>query len=228
MQRKIQITSDGSHTVVIPGMGVSYHSHHGAIAESIHVYIDAGFRAQPGVTRDVTHPENRPPVRILEIGFGTGLNALLTLREAIQQQAVVEYVSVEPYPLTAEEYLQLNHGEQTGLQNEFLLLHTSPWNRKIQFNPFFSLEKKQQSIHDPAALPLVNCIYFDAFAPGDQPDMWTQAVFEKMFGCLETGGTLVTYCSKSAVRRTMQAAGFRVEKLQGPHGKRDMVRAHRD
>lgn len=148
-------------------MGVSYHSHHGAISESMHVYIDAGFRRQLGNLNDVpgnpNSPENsitnRPPLRILEIGFGTGLNALLTLREAMREQAVVEYITIEPYPLTAEEYLQLNHGEQTGLQNEFLRLHASPWDRKVQFNAFFSLEKKQLPIGDTAALPGVNCLF---------------------------------------------------------------------
>jgi len=220
MQREIQLTADGSHTIAIPEMKVTYHSHHGAVEESMHVYIKAGLLP-------LLSKSNERPVTILEIGFGTGLNALLTLREAAMQQQAVHYSAIEPFPLTTKEISLLNHGHLLSMQEDFLQLHSCAWEQDVYFNKFFSLKKMNASVLHPINIPPVNCIYFDAFSPTVQPELWKQAVFEKMYQLLTPGGILVTYCSKTVVRRAMEAAGFSVEKIPGPYGKRETVRARR-
>lgn len=218
MQRELKITADGSHTISVPELDVTYHSHHGAIAESIWVYLDAGFN----YLRNTPHQQ---PITILEMGFGTGLNALLTWKEARLQQRPVHYIAIEKYPLTAKEYSALNHGHLLGMDEQLQQLHRSPWEQALTLDPYFTLHKKNISITDLSLDEPVNCIYFDAFAPTDQPELWTQAVFENLYRSLLPGGILVTYSSKSIVRKAMQAAGFTVTKITGPFGKRDMVRA---
>jgi tRNA U34 5-methylaminomethyl-2-thiouridine-forming methyltransferase MnmC len=220
MQRKIQRTADGSHTVAIPERSITYHSLHGAMAESRHVFIEAGLH-------QFINPSTRNPLTILEIGFGTGLNALLTIKEAIEREQPIHYISIELFPLTAAEVSQLNYGELLSMEDEFLQLHSSPWEKDIRLNAFFTLQKRNASLLDLAKTPPVDCIYFDVFAPTDQPDVWTQPVFENLYQLLAPGGMLVTYCSKSIVRKTMEAAGFTIQKIPGPHGKRDMVRARK-
>lgn len=221
MQREIKLTADGSHTIAIPGMNVTYHSHHGAIGESMHVYIDAGL--QPFL-----NPPARNALTILEIGFGTGLNALLTLREAVKHQQPIHYTAIELFPLTEKEITRINHGEQLCMQEEFIQLHTAPWEKEVVINEFFTLYKKEASLLTLENMAGISCIYFDAFSPTVQPELWTQAIFEKLYQFLAPGGMLVTYCSKSEVRRSMTAAGFTVTKIPGPWGKREMVRAGRN
>jgi len=220
MQREIQLTADCSHTIAIPEMKVTYHSRHGAVEESMHVYIKAGLLP-------LMNPPTCNALTILEIGFGTGLNALITLREANTQQQPVHYTAIEPFPLTTEEISLLNHGHLLSMQEDFLQLHASAWEQDIFVNNLFSLKKMNLSLQQPINIPPVNCIYFDAFSPTVQPELWTQAVFEKMYQLLAPGGILVTYCSKTVVRQAMEAAGFFVEKTPGPYGKREMVRAKR-
>lgn len=220
MQREIQVTADGSHTIAIPEMKVTYHSHHGAMEESMHVYITAGlFPLMTALKGNA--------LSLLEIGFGTGLNALLTVREANTQKQVIHYTAIETFPLTTKEISLINHGHLLSMQEDFLQLHASAWEQDVSVNKFFSLQKMNISLLQPITIPAVNCIYFDAFPPAAQPELWTQAVFEKMYGLLTPGGILVTYCSKTLVRRAMEAAGFCVEKIPGPYGKREMVRAGR-
>jgi tRNA U34 5-methylaminomethyl-2-thiouridine-forming methyltransferase MnmC len=219
MQREIQLTGDGSHTIASPGMKVTYHSHHGAVGESMHVYIEAGLLPIMD-----TAPAS---IRILEIGFGTGLNAILSLREAMSRRIPVHYTAIEPYPLAADEIKLLNHGQILSMQDSYLQLHDSPWEQEILINGFFTLRKIRSAIAELEPVAPVNCIYFDSFSPIVQPELWTQPVFEKMYRCLEPGGHLVTYSSKSIVRRAMQSAGFSVKKIPGPWGKREMVRAER-
>lgn len=218
MQRELILTNDGSHTLAIPEMGVTYHSHHGAMGESLHVYIDAGLRP-------FLHKSNDHPINILEMGFGTGLNALLTLKEAIIHKQPVHYTAIEPFPLTDQEKERINHGNLLSLQKEFLALHAVLWEEDISIDDFFTLKKMQVSLADVRFTNNFHCIYFDAFSPTVQPELWTQPVFEKLYQFLLPGGTLVTYCSKSEVRRAMVAAGFTVTKIPGPWGKREMVRA---
>lgn len=218
MQREIQLTADGSHTLFQKDKNSTYHSLHGAISESRHVFIEAGLL--PLLKQDLT-----TPIRVLEIGFGTGLNTLLTMIEADRSEIPVLYTAVEPYPLTAEEYKLLNHGELLNRQNDFIALHTIPENTRLWVSPFFNIRRLQQEISALKDIPIADCIFFDAFSPTDQPDMWTEEVFAKLFQCLAPAGTLVTYCSKTTVRKILQSVGFRVTKIPGPFGKREMVRA---
>lgn len=220
MQREIRLTSDGSHTIALAGTQVTYHSHHGAIAESMHVFIDAGFRF-------LLSTRHRPLLTVLEVGMGTGLNALLTLREALAIKQKVRYIAIETDPLQETEFSAINHGALLGVQTAFENIHRCPWEKECLINDDFILHKKNISLLDLVPTETVDCIYFDAFAPTDQPELWTEDVFTKLRSMLAPDGVLVTYSSKSSMRRAMTAAGFRVTKIPGPMGKRDMVRAFR-
>lgn len=221
MQREIQLTADGSHTIAVPEMGVTYHSHHGAIGESLHVYIQAGL--QPLLNKI---PGNQP-IHLLEMGFGTGLNALLSLQEAIQNQHPVHYTAVELYPLSAAEAEKINHGNLLSMEESFLQMHRCNWEEDIELHPCFVLHKTKIPIQEIAVANHFHCIYFDAFSPTVQPELWTQAVFEKLYRSLMPSGKLLTYCSKTVVRKAMGAAGFSVAKIPGPWGKREMVIAEK-
>jgi tRNA U34 5-methylaminomethyl-2-thiouridine-forming methyltransferase MnmC len=225
MERQIINTADGSSTVSIPGMNVTYHSTHGAIQESLHVFIRAGLKQML--------PE-RSSLSILEMGFGTGLNALLTLMEAEAIQKQVHYSAIELYPLEPAQVKVLNYCEKLNrqdLQRSFEQLHSSDWDKNIPVSGYFTLFKSGSDLLEFQITGPGNqfdIIYFDAFAPTAQPELWTLAVFEKLFAMLSPAGLLVTYCSKGDVRRAMQSAGFKVEKLAGPPGKREMVRAWKE
>ena len=221
MERSLVITKDGSHTIAIPKINVTYHSHHGAIQESMHVYIDAGLKY---VSADLklTDP------CIFDMGFGTGLNALLTLVEAEKDQQKIHYTTVELFPLQEDEITLLNYCEllhREDLKPVFQQLHQCEWEKDISITPFFTIKKIRIDLFNLSIYQPVNLIYYDAFAPSAQPELWTKEVFEKLYNMLLPGGILVTYCSKSEVRRAMQSAGFIVEKISGPRGKREMVRA---
>ncbi|NCI47585.1 tRNA (5-methylaminomethyl-2-thiouridine)(34)-methyltransferase MnmD [Sediminibacterium soli] len=219
MQRLIQLTADGSHTIAIPEMQLTYHSHHGAIQESMQVFIEAGLKPLLASPADTA-------IRILEIGFGTGLNAILSLREAEQHTRCIEYISTEKYPLTIEEARSVNHGALLQLQEAFLKLHNADWEKPVAISPCFSLLKMHCYLPAPVVTDPVHCIFFDAFAPDVQPELWSQPFFEQLHELLLPGGVLTTYCSKATVRRALSAAGFSVEKIPGPWGKREMVRAY--
>ena len=223
MDRLIIKTGDGSDTITIPEMKVSYHSKHGAIQESMHVFIEAGLRY-------VIHQSLIQPINIFEMGFGTGLNAFLTAIEASNRKTKVYYVGVEQYPLTEEEITTLNYTETLKHAELFWSIHESRWNEDIELNEFFTLRKINEDIINYSTKVLseaegFNIIYYDAFAPTAQPELWTEEVFKKLYSMLLPGCILVTYCSKGSVRRAMQAVGFQVEKIPGPPGKREMVRA---
>ncbi|MCG8235302.1 tRNA (5-methylaminomethyl-2-thiouridine)(34)-methyltransferase MnmD [Tenacibaculum finnmarkense] len=218
MKREIIITSDGSTTIYLPDWDEQYHSKHGAIQEAYHVFIKSGLALQ-----------TKPEVSILEIGFGTGLNSFITFLENKSEGIKkVNYVGVEAYPVIAQEVAKLNYVAELKAekyQAVFDKMHDFSWDKKHEITPTFSLTKRQQffkDIDDKAAFDL---IYFDAFAAEHQPDLWTEAIFEKMFEALNENGILVTYCAKGSVRRAMQAVGFTVERLAGPPGKREMLRA---
>ncbi|MET0464017.1 MAG: tRNA (5-methylaminomethyl-2-thiouridine)(34)-methyltransferase MnmD [Chitinophagaceae bacterium] len=221
MQREIFITRDGSHSISIPEMKVMYHSIHGALQESVHVFINAGLHYIKEKFPDQS-------MHILEIGFGTGLNALLTIQECLFSSTPVFYTSLEPYPLEIEKTSLLNYPgllKSPELQEYFDQLHNSEWEKEISILSNFTLHKKKISLQNFSSSPQFQVIYFDAFAPTAQAELWTTEMFEKLYQALLPGGILVTYCSKSIVRRAMEAAGFKVTKPQGPWGKREMLRA---
>lgn len=218
MKRAIQITNDGSTTIAIPEKNITYHSTSGAIGESLHVFIDAGlcyFYTSQNVT----------PIHIFEIGFGTGLNALLSWQFALQQQISISYTALELYPILPEETIQLNFGDQLQMTKELQQLHSSEWDKSVVLDKYFTLTKLQQSLLELTANQQYHIIYFDAFAPNDQPELWTKAIFEKMYQMLAPNGVLVTYCSKGEVKRTLKTVGFTVERLPGFAKKWHMLRA---
>ena len=219
MERSIIKTADGSDTVIIPELNVSYHSKHGAMQESMHVFIEAGFRY-------LINQSTNQPINIFEMGFGTGLNAFLTAIEATDKKIKVYYVAVEKSPLSEKEIKLLNYTECLENEGLFQAIHEGEWNHDFVVNEFFTLSKIRSDLISYSINQQFNIIYYDAFAPSAQPELWTQKIFEKLFLMLLPGGILVTYCSKAEVRRAMQSAGFEVKKIQGPAGKREMVRAH--
>jgi tRNA U34 5-methylaminomethyl-2-thiouridine-forming methyltransferase MnmC len=220
VERQIIATKDGSHTILLPGTGISYHSRHGAIAESVHIFIRTGLlyfiQQHPGLSN----------LNILEIGFGTGLNAFLTTLEAEKLDLNIYYTALETTPLNTDEVKKLNYPDLLGSPTVFLELH-SRWNAIIQPVKKLKLLKIQVTLQEFFTENRFHLIYFDAFGPGDQPELWTEEIFTKLHGMMEPGGILVTYCSRGSVRRAMKAAGFEVKKLPGPWGKREIVRGGR-
>ena len=217
MKRKIITTGDGSKTIQIEDWDEQYHSKHGAIQEAYHVFIDHGLRL---FQNDNLH--------ILEIGFGTGLNALITLVEARKRQLRIDYAGVEAFPVAMEEVNLLDYCKQLGFEAEeeaFQKMHKTPWEETISITPDFSLLKQQKDFKKIEEENLFNLIYFDAFGARVQPELWTEEIFLKMYMALKQNGVLVTYAAKGSVRRAMQAVGFTVERLPGPPGKREMLRA---
>jgi len=215
----IKVTGDGSHTLQHPELNESYHSMNGALTESKHVFIESGL--------DFISPRV-DTVKILEIGFGTGLNALLSLQWSIEHSKRIGYHAMEPYPLSAELVAALNYCSDFGLESlaDLLMRMHSGAGKLVDLTPLFEIEviiKKFEAVSYPANY--YNLIYFDAFSPAMQPELWEPAVFEKLFYVLEPEGVLVTYSAKGAVRRAMQSAGFVTERLPGPPGKREMLRA---
>ena len=218
MKRSIQLTKDGSNTLVIPDLGVTYHSTSGAIGESLHVFIDAGLKY-------VSTTKNLKEVAIFEMGFGTGLNALLTWQYALQRQLKINYTAIELYPLTLEETAGLNYGKQLQMPTEFIKLHQSNWEEAVALDDNFTLHKTNQSVINFSTIQQYNLIYYDAFAPDDQAELWSKPIFEKLYDMLLPNGVLVTYCSKGDVKRTLKSVGFTVQRLQGFADKWHMLRA---
>lgn len=208
----LETTADGSHTLFLPKMGEHYHSVNGAIQESNHVYIEAGFKQC-----------RRSEIHVLEMGFGSGLNALLTALEAERQKIKVVYTGLEEFPLSQEIINRLNY---TNYQenNLFQTLHQIEWGKLESVNPYFYLEKIQTDFRDFNFPNKYDVVYYDAFAPDKQPEVWSQALFDKIFTAMNPGGILTTYCAKGNIRRMMQQAGFSVERITGPPGKREMLR----
>ncbi len=217
MKRKIITTSDGSKTIQITDWNEQYHSKHGAIQEAYHVFITSGLSLF----------SNRS-LSILEIGFGTGLNALITLLERAKRNLVISYTGVEAYPVTQQELSQLNYIKQLDakeVDKHYLKMHQSPWEVWIDLEDNFRLQKQQKDFLNIEDKGVFDLIYFDAFGARVQPELWTEVVFAKMFAALNKNGILVTYSAKGSVRRAMLAVGFTVERLPGPPGKREMLRA---
>ena len=216
---KVIATADGSHTLRNEDLAETYHSSHGAIQESKHVFIANGFEFY------VSHG-TPVEVSILEIGFGTGLNALLTLQRAIENQINVKYTSIEPFPVPAEVWRQLNYAQLLGLTDAYEKLHQSSWDLPAEIHPHFHLQKRKTALEDITSFSTdFDIVYYDAFSPAKQPSLWTLAVLEKVVTALKDGGMFVTYCAKGALKRNLKALGLVTESLPGPPGKREMVRA---
>lgn len=219
MKRKIVTTADGSKTIQIQDWQEQYHSMHGAVGEAYHVFINKGlslFAAQS--------------IRILEVGFGTGLNAFITYLEAPKRKLTVTYEGVEAYPVTLEEALAMDYTSSlkaTDHASIFKQMHQGAWETPLALSAFFSLKKRQLKFQEIRDTGVFNLIYFDAFGFRVQPELWSKAIFLNMFKALKPGGVLVTYAAKGSVRRAMQEVGFNVERLEGPPGKREMLRATR-
>lgn len=207
---KIETSSDGSSTIFVPGLDEHYHSVHGARNESMHVFIDAGLKQ---IKSD--------DLKILEIGMGTGLNALLTLSHRAGK--TIDYQTIEKYPLPPEIYRQLNYGTTPDEKQWLMQIHESKWNEAVAIDTNFTLTKIKGSIHHVEMEGNYNLVYYDAFAPDKQPDMWQRSIFEKIFESMSPGGVMVTYCSKGEVRRMLQSIGFMAERIPGPPFKRHML-----
>ncbi|PTM10787.1 MAG: SAM-dependent methyltransferase [Bacteroidetes bacterium] len=219
MKRNIITTADGSKTIQIEDWDEQYHSKHGAIQEAQHVFIKEGLHhyLELNQTKEIS---------ILEIGFGTGLNSFLTLLEAQTSNINYNYNGVEGYPVSMDEIKQLNYVELISSENEFMFdkLHSVSWETEFEITPNFKLTKRQQFFEDIKDVNQFDLIYFDAFGARVQPELWTKAIFEIMYNALKPKGVLATYAAIGEVKRNMKALGFNVERLQGPPGKRHMLR----
>ncbi len=212
---EIKITEDGSHTLFVPEIDECYHSTKGAVQESRHIFIEAGLKQC-----------QKDEINILEIGFGTGLNTLLT---ALESDIVVSYTTVELYPILPEQALKLNYSEL--LENEssklFEKIHTCELNKAVKITDNFTLTKLHADFTKLELKDKFDVIYFDAFSPEKQPEMWSEEMFQKLYDSASENAVLTTYCAKGAVRRAMKSAGFSVERLPGPPGKREILRARK-
>lgn len=217
LARSFIITEDGSHSLFVPELKEHYHSTHGALQESKHVFIDAGLKQIKLQT-----------INVLEVGMGTGLNAFLTMLYTEENQMMINYYGIEKYPLTPEEYQTLNYAQLTSSVHQPLLvaIHESEWNTPIKLTSNFHITKIQDDITTCTFnhLPCFDLVYFDAFAPNKQAKVWDKSIFKKIVEHCNTGAIFVTYCAKGVVRRDLQEAGFRVERIQGPPGKNEMIR----
>ena len=217
MRREIITTSDGSKTIHLPDWDESYHSKHGAVQEAYHVFIKNGLR----LFEDRT-------INILEIGFGTGLNAIITFLEAEKQNLKINYTGIEAYPVSLEEAMQMNYLESLNSQDKtdvFEKMHEIPFGKSYPLSDNFNIEKRNIFFDQIADIEAFDLIYFDAFGFRVQPELWSTEIFQKMYTSLKNNGVLVTYAARGVVKRSMKEVGFTVEKLEGPPGKREMMRA---
>lgn len=217
MKREIVETKDGSHTIYIAEWKESYHSKNGAIQEAKHVFIQAGLSLFKGKS-----------VSILEIGFGTGLNAFITFLEAKEVNQQIKYVGVEAYPVGLDEVGKLNYVDELKADSEkavFHKMHTSNWELEIELSSSFKLTKRKQFFQDINDIERFDLVYFDAFGFDLQPELWTEEIFRNLFKAMKKDAVLVTYACRTSIRKAMLSVGFEVEKLPGAPGKREMLRA---
>lgn len=215
-------TKDGSKTLLNVALNETYHSRFGAIQESMHVFIEAGLR------EFLRRNPEKKELHILEVGFGTGLNAILTLREAQECKIKIYYESIEVYPLTYKQVSALEYVVQLGgqdLQDNFRKMHTCPWDKEEHITDFFVLHKKEKSLLELDSDKIFQLVFFDAFAANVQPEMWTLEAIGKATQNLEKGGIFVTYAAKGQLKRDLRSLGFEIERIPGPPGKREMTRA---
>lgn len=217
MKKEIVKTTDGSYTLYVPELDETYHSTNGALQESNHVFIEAGLKFS-----------SLKKAAILEVGFGTGLNALTTFKEAEKSNLNIEFTSLEAYPLEWDEVSKLEYTSMEGyLQyaSPFEKMHTCIWGDFTEITANFSLRKLNLKLQEISFENTFDIIYFDAFAPQIQPELWTEEIFTLMYKALKSDGVLVTYCAKGTVKRALKAVGFELQSIPGPPGKREMSRA---
>lgn len=217
LKRNIIQTRDGSTTIHIEEWDECYHSRFGAIQEAQHVFIKNGLSLF----------ENKS-ISILEIGFGTGLNAFITFLESQKLNQNIEYFGIEAYPVSADEVILMNYVSELNAENEseiFKKMHNCNWEEQIVLRNDFFLTKKQKFFAEIEDVGKFDLIYFDAFGYTVQPELWSTEIFQKMYNALKSKGILVTYAARGVIKRSMIQVGFAVEKLEGPPGKREMFRA---
>lgn len=216
MKRKVVDSEDGSSTLFVPELNEHYHSVHGAIQESLHIFIRAGVEFY-----------GQKDIHILEAGFGTGLNAYLTLVYASQHKTRVTYHSVEKYPLTPAEASQLNYMKLIDFEQPelFSVLHECPWDKECEISPYFKLYKHSGDFATAVFSSLFDIVFFDAFNPDVQPRLWEENTLTRFSGALKPEGIFITYCVKGIVKQALRNLGLSVKRLPGPPGKREMLRA---
>lgn len=223
LSHQIITTADGSTTIQIPEWDEQYHSKHGAIQEAKHVFLETGLAS---LDLNFFRKENKP-ITIIEAGFGTGLNALLTYFWAQQQQIKINYISLEAFPVATDEILNLNYSEQikdVQATEIFKKIHATPWNEKSETSPDFHLQKMHQKFDQLSFVNKANIVFYDAFGPRVQPDLWEMNILKLFRNALQDQGVFVTYCAKGSVRRTLENLNFNVQRMPGPPGKREMLR----
>lgn len=212
-----ETTADGSATLYRPDIDEHYHSVKGALSESLHVYIDMGWRKAA---------ESKSTLRVFEVGFGTGLNAALTAAAALRENVDTEYYSIELFPLTEEVSALMLNQVLAYCTNEFEAVNQARWDEEVAINSRFRLFKMNGNLLTSDLPRNIDVVYFDAFAPEKQPEMWSEDIFRRLHDIMNPGGVLTTYCAKGIVRRTLRQIGFRTERLPGPeNGKREILRA---
>lgn len=221
MEREIKITKDGSKTLYIKELNENYHSHHGALQEAKHVFIENGMK-------ELKNSE----INILELGFGTGLNVLVTIDEYLKadKHHVINFYSIEKYPITEKEIQELRYDRlfsDENLEEVYQKIHAAEWNVKTEIIPGFFLQKIRADFFalKNIDLPDIHLVYYDCFGARVQPDLWEEPLFQMVADKMACGGLLTTYSSKGSVRRILQELGFLVEKKPGPPGKREMINA---
>lgn len=223
-------TADGSNSLFVEELNENYHSIHGAIQESKHVFIEAGLK-QFISDKDALQPPLKENLNILEIGLGTGLNVLLTFIETDKLAVSINYTAIEAYPISIDLVQELNYIEcleVSGYKSVFNIIHECEWEKAVALSNQFIIYKIKNKVQDIILEKRFTLIYFDAFGPGAQPEMWEEDIFIKLYDALESGGCLVTYCAKGEVKRRLKRLGFIVESLPGPPRKREMVRARKN
>lgn len=224
MKRKIITTADGSKTIQIEDWNEQYHSVHGAINEANHVYLKQGLHY---FYSELILQSSSQEIAILEIGFGTGLNAFLTLIEAENNRLNIDYVGVEAYPISTKEINALNYPELVSddRQLDFDKLHTTKWETSVKISEYFNFKKEKKFFKEIKNISEFDVVYFDAFGPRVQPQLWTEEIFEIMYKAMKPNSVLTTYSSMGSAKRAMKSVGFKVERLDGPPNKRHMLRA---
>lgn len=209
---EIQKTKTGESTLYIASIDETYHSRNGAISEALHVFLKEGMQRTTG------------NIELLEIGFGTGLNALITAQYAAKTGRKVQYHTLEPFQVPFDLIQKIDYGKLLEDPTLFAQLHDAPWEEKIKISEYFTLHKTTQKLEYVTLITnRYDVLYFDAFAPKKQPELWTLDIFNKLYRATKTGGVLTTYSAAGHLKRNLKTAGFSVDNPAGPNGKREMT-----